>query len=257
MNKIEIKVLNPEVITESEKMMVCAARLTQRGHQIKNMDDFIALYEREHKPETALAMAALPHPTIQKFGVINVAVVGASRRFLAQITRHQNEVKFMSASLQYSDYSGEADFVVPYAVLEKGGHEIDTYLGSCEVNMQHYKSAIELGLDNDSAGYMAPQALRNILIISATPYQWKHMISQRVCRRNTDETRYVMLRIWEQLFDLNPYLFSRATTGPFCMRGVCPEGKMSCGNALWVEATPREINKVDYPLLARRKEEVL
>ena len=45
------------------------------------------------------------------------AVVGASRRFLAQITRHQNEVKFMSASLQYSNYTGQADFAVPYEIL--------------------------------------------------------------------------------------------------------------------------------------------
>ena len=29
MNKIEVEVLNPEVITNCEKMMVCAARLTR------------------------------------------------------------------------------------------------------------------------------------------------------------------------------------------------------------------------------------
>ena len=62
-------------------------------------------------------MGALPHPTIQKFAVITVAIVGASRRFLAQITRHQNEVKFMSASLQYSNYTGQADFAVPYSIM--------------------------------------------------------------------------------------------------------------------------------------------
>lgn len=247
MKKIEVKVLNPEVVAEAEKMMVCAARLTQRGHKVKNLDNFMALYNQEYKPETAVAMSKLPHPTIQKFGVINVVVVGASRRFLAQITRHQNEVKFMSASLQYSDYSGEADFTIPYAVLEKGGAEIATYLGSCEVNMQHYKSAIELGLDNDSAGYVAPQGLRNILIISATPYQWKHMINQRVCRRNTAETRYVMLKIWEELYALSPSLF---TCGPFCMSGGCKEGKMACGVPIPIDATPMGIIEMDFPLLA-------
>ena len=250
MKKIEVAILNPEVVAEAEKMMVCAARLTQRGHKIKNLDDFMALYNQDYKEETAAAMAQLPHPTIQKFGAVNLVVVGASRRFLAQITRHQNEVKFMSASLQYSDYSGEADFTVPYGVLEKGGAEIDTYLGSCEVNMQHYKSAVELGLDNDSAGYMAPQGLRNVLIISATPYQLKHMIGQRICRRNTPETRYVMLRIWEALYGLAPAMFSRVTTGPYCMKDRCKEGKMACGSSLWPEATPTEIIKTDFPLLA-------
>ena len=246
MKKIEVKVLNPDAVVEAEQMMVCAARLTQKGHKIKNMDDFMSLYGKDYKQETAENMAALPHPTIQKFGAINVVVVGASRRFLAQITRHQNEVKFMSASLQYSDYSGEADFVVPYAVLQKGQFETELYLGSCRANMEHYESAVACGLDNDSAGYMAPQGLRNILIISATPYQWKHMIRQRTCRRNTSETRYVLLRIWEQLNKLSPVLFEKSA--PPCAYGACPEGNMTCGRA--ISCLPEEIIADDFPLLA-------
>ena len=97
MKSIEVAVLNPEVIPSAEKMMVCAARLTQRGHKIKSLDDFMALYNKSYTEGTVTTMTKLPHPTIQKFGAINVVIVGASRRFLAQITRHQNEVKFMSA----------------------------------------------------------------------------------------------------------------------------------------------------------------
>ena len=117
MRKIEVKILNPEAIDQAEKLMVCAARLTQRGHQITCLEDFMGLYETPYQRSTVENLVELPHPTIQKFSVINVVVVGASRRFLAQITRHQNEVKYMSASLQYSDYSGVEDFVVPYELL--------------------------------------------------------------------------------------------------------------------------------------------
>lgn len=251
MKKIEVKILNPGVVAEAEKMMVCAARLTQRGHKIKNLDDFMALYNQGYTEETVAAMAKLPHPTIQKFGAINIVVVGASRRFLAQITRHQNEVKFMSASLQYSNYSGEADFTVPYDVLSKPALAKTMYLHTCKAAMENYQAAIQQGVDNDSAGYMAPQGLRNALIISATPYQLKHMISQRICRRNTPETRYIMLRIWEALYELAPAMFSRVTTGPFCMKDHCKEGKMTCGSSLWPEATPAEIIKTDFPLLIR------
>lgn len=173
MKSIEVAVLNPEVIPSAEKMMVCAARLTQRGHKIKSLDDFMALYNKSYTEDTVTTMTKLPHPTIQKFGAINVVIVGASRRFLAQITRHQNEVKFMSASLQYSDYSDDAAFAIPYEVMERG--EEETYLTSCKLNMANYAEAVRYGLDNDAAGYMAPQGLRNVLIISATPYQWKHI----------------------------------------------------------------------------------
>ena len=37
MNKIETCVLNSTAIAEAENMLVCAARLTQRGHSIKCM----------------------------------------------------------------------------------------------------------------------------------------------------------------------------------------------------------------------------
>ena len=247
MNNIETLVLNPTAVKDAEDMMVCAARLTQRGHKIKNLQDFMNLYQSEHSENTVRVMASLPHPTIQKFAVINVVVVGASRRFLAQITRHQNEVKFMSASLQYSDYSGEADFVVPYELLDSQMRF--SYLAQCQEAMRKYQLFIEYGVDNDSAGYLAPQSLRNVLIISATPYQWKHMISQRICRRNTPETRYVMLRIWEELYELAPEMFAGA--GCFCMKGACAEGKMACGRPLRADMTPTEIIAADFPLLVK------
>ena len=252
MNKIEVKVLNPSAIIEAEDMMVTAARLTQRGEKIKNMTDFMKLRESTYKPETVKTMAELPHPTIQKFSVINIAVVGASRRFLAQVTRHQNEVKFMSASLAYSDYSdsvGPNDFVIPYEVMTRPIIQLPLFLATCQASMDAYEKAISLGLDHDSAGYMAPQSLRNVLIISATPYQFKHMISQRTCRRNTDEMRYVMLRIWEELFKLSPEMFSPKTTGPFCVKHHCEEGKMSCGKPFSADVTPTEMIAESFPLL--------
>lgn len=253
MNKIEIKILNPEVIKESEKMMVCSARLTQKGHTIKNLDDFIDLYNKAYTDKTVKAMVNLPHPTIQKFGTINIVVVGASRRFLAQITRHQNDIKFMSASLQYSDYSGEADFTVPYELFEDGnGMAKHAYLNSCKKAMDDYMSMTNFGIDNDTAGYAAPQGLRNILIMSATPYQWKHMISQRVCRRNTQETRYVMLKIWEQLYKEDPVFFSNC--GPFCMKDKCLEGKMCCQHFMNPDWTPSDILEIDFPLIYTRDE---
>lgn len=243
MDKIEVHIMNPYVIKQATDMMVCAARLTQRGHKISRMNDFIKLYARGYTSETAQSLAALPHTTLQKFAVINVAVVGASRRFLKQITRHQNEVKFMSASLQYSDYSGQASCVVPYEIL--GTVFEDAYIKNCTAAMEEYKQMIDHGLDNDSAGYITPQALRNILVISATPYQWKYMIGQRVCRRNTSETRYIMLKIWEQLQRYGHTLFSGC--GPFCMQGGCQEGKMSCKNPLNADMSAEDILKKDFP----------
>ena len=227
--------------------MVFAARLTQRGHAIHSMDDLMALYEKAYTADTVKRIASLPHPAVQKFSVITVAVVGASRRFLAQITRHQNEVKFISASLQYSNYAGQADFVVPYEILTASQWVHDFYLKKCRATMEHYADIGACGISRDAAGYLAPQSLRNVLIISATPYQWKHMIGQRTCRRNTDETRFVLLKIWADLYALDPELFSPELTGPFCQREGCLEKDMSCGCPCEKGALPLTLLHQDYP----------
>ena len=236
MKNIEVKILNPDAIGDAERMMVAGARLTQRGHNIKTMEDFMRLYKSSYSENTVHNMCSLPHPNIQRFGMVNVAIVGASRRFLAQITRHQDDVHFISASLQYSDYSNEAAFCVPYALTKmdaehlgqaqyKENYYVSNYFKTQQQAMAEYEQAIKQGVDNDSAGYMMPHGLRNVIVIGATPFQWKHMIAQRVCRRNTPETAYVMSLVWEALIQESA-MFDNA--GPFCVEGSCKEGKMSC-----------------------------
>ena len=66
MKKIEVKILNPESIDQAEKMMVCAARLTQRGHQISCLSDFMDLYEKTYQRSTVENLVKLPHPTISE-----------------------------------------------------------------------------------------------------------------------------------------------------------------------------------------------
>lgn len=271
MNKIEVKILNEGAIADGERMLVAGARLTQRGHNIKSMDDFMALYRQHYSDDTVKNMCSLPHPNIQRFALINVAIVGASRRFLAQITRHQDDVHFISASLQYSDYSHEAAFCVPYELTRKdAAHEgmaefqenyyVSNYFKTQMQAIAEYEQAIKQGVDNDSAGYMMPHGLRNVIVIGATPFQWKHMISQRVCRRNTPETAYVMNLIWEALIRCSA-MFDNA--GPFCTEGACKEGKMSCRHFYMDKAVsdymeahncylPTAFLDVNYPLIRQQ-----
>ena len=116
--------------------------------------------------------------------------------------------------------------------------------------MDCYEKLCAEGIGHDAAGYATPQGLRNVLMISATPHQWKHIIGQRVCRRNTDETRIVLLKIWQELYALSPALFAPGLTGPFCQRDKCLEGKMTCGRKIDADMTPEDLLKADYPALS-------
>lgn len=256
MRNIEVAVLN-EAHDCPAGMMMFLAKLTQRGHNIHCMDDLMKLYNDSighHK--TAVNVASLPHGTIKRFTPITVAIVGASRRFLAQARTHQVGFNYVSASLQYSDYSGKADFVVPYELLDRA--ERESYLATCRNSMEYYKYLTEHGIDNDTAGYAAPQGLRNILIMQANHEAWMHFIRLRGCNRNTTETQYVTMRIWEELLKTEDGKEMFHFAGPDCMYGICREGKMCCGNTLngmdvLADAngvtTPRMIIDKKWPLL--------
>ena len=79
---------------------------------------------------------------------------------------------------------------IPYEIISAHSEIQALYLESCQEDMNCYDRLCKAGISHDAAGYATPQGLRNVLIISATPYQWKHMIGQRCCRRNTDEMRH-------------------------------------------------------------------
>lgn len=239
MDKIEVKVIAEH--GDPAAMMSFLARLTQRGANITSMRDLESLMEKPTNAKLVESMIALEnHHTIRRFTPITVAIVGASRRFLAQIRTHSVGLNFVSASLQYSDYSGKARFVVPYEVMkadaDNKGIDLDNYwrtlyLTSCERDMQTYTSLAAVA-GNDAAGYAAPQGLRNILIIQGNHDAWLNMIKLRSCNRNTTETQYVIMRIWEELLQTQDGQEMFKFAGPDCMYGPCKEGKMCCGVSL-------------------------
>lgn len=265
MDKIEVKVWRPETY-KSRDLMVGAARLTQRAEKISNMQDLEDLLDMSVRSETVRNMTLLPHNNIRCFGTITLLIVGASRRFLAQVTRRRIGVTFCSGSLQYSDWGDEHDFCIPYEILKKDyerygfadledGYYSRNFCRTCEDTMFDYKKMTDdIGLDHDTAGYVAPQALRNVLIIDASPQAWIEMIRQRICKRNTDETRYVLLKCWEALYALDPIMFSPNTCLPKCATELhCPEGNMFCRDPYSLEkeetVTPTLYINEQFPVI--------
>ena len=264
MNKIEVGVIAEH--GDALETMGFLARLTQRGHNIKSLDDIRELLGKPVPSKFAEALMKMElHGTIKRFTPITVAIVGASRRFLAQARTNQVGFNYVSASLQYSDYSDSADFVVPYALMEKDyndngpfkNHYTNLYLDSCKESMDAY-TLIADATDNDTAGYAAPQGLRNILIMQANHEAWLHFIQTRTCNRNTVETQYVALRIWEELLKTSGGEEMFKYAGPDCMYGRCREGKMCCGKPMRVipqlaedkgVSIPRYIIEDKWPLL--------
>lgn len=253
MDRIQVRVLD-DYGNDAAQVMRFLARMTQRGHTIHSIDDAIELYEKKGSDKLTKNLAELNHGTIKRFANYTVVIYGASRRFLAQIRTHQH-AEFVSGSLQYSDFSKEQNpkdmFVVPYELLDNSSLS-QYYLDCCVRTFEQY-CAIASAVGNDPAGFVLPNGMRNILVIRANIQEWQYIISLRTCRRNSLETRYVLYRIWEELYKTpdGELIFGPASTGAGCQKGKCLEGHMTCSNPLPKDTTPSELLKMEFPLLCK------
>lgn len=222
MDRIEVEVLEGNL----NGMPKFLARLTQRGHSIKGMDDVLELYDEAIDSAPSKYLLSLPHTTIQRMNYLTVAISGLSTKAVSQLRTHAKRLTFISTSTQYSDFSGCNDnYVIPEGLTDEQRLNMqDTYDG-----LQHmYERLIKLGVDKDKASYVLPQGLRKTVIISGSLDDWNYVLRTRLCHRNTEEVQYICRKILDAVI----FHFGEEYTVnmlPPCVNGKCLEGKFSCG----------------------------
>ena len=249
MDKIKVVVLN-ESVWSPVGMTGMLAKLTQRGHKVTSAEDLIKLYSDSLKSTSLVdAVVKMCHGSVIRHTPVTIAIIGGSRRLLAQLRTHHVGIDWVSASLQYSDYSGSAQFVVPYEILVGPEQHKEAFLKKCKEDLDFYEEIVEKGYSNDTAGYVMNQALRNVLVATANHEAWLNVINRRVCRRNTTETAYVAALIWKALlYDTTNGLDMFKYAGPDCLYGKCSEGKFSCGIP-FTECDPAKVICNTWPLV--------
>lgn len=197
------------------------ARLTQ-------VRDRFRLADQEKGKKLIENLSAMGHTSLLEPLQFGVIIHGASRIFLAQITRHR-QVSYVSQSQQYQDQT-----CFPYLVIPELDNDDEVSIAYHEfmtTSERLYRLLKAKGISRDQARYVIPGAARNDLFVDANARQWLEVIfPQRICRRNTLETRHVMALILQTFLDHGyEYLFK--TTGPACLTtGKCDQGNMACNN---------------------------
>ena len=194
-------------------------------------------------------MLRLPHSKISRFIDFTFIITGTSRRFLAQLMTHHIGISVMSGSLQYSDHSKQHlddMFIVPYKLLGSL-KETTKYLEQQNNCFKEYMRLTSEGIDNDTAGYTMPQSLRNVLLVKVNLEELKFIANQRLCKRNTDETRYVIAKMIQEVVDktgIDDELFA-----PSCVKGPCPEKQYCCGKPFYDIWSIKDYLEMEFPLL--------
>lgn len=205
--KPKIILLDPSAAGETDRLACFCARVTQRTIGPMDSEAIVKLFYKPVSKELVHNLIESDHNQCFRMNMIPIVVVGASRRFIAQITRHHVGTGFMATSLQYCAWA-DPNFY---------GDEDDDVREMYQTQLENYRKMLSYG--SDVAGYFIPEGVQGSIVISATPWEWRHIIQLRTCNRNTPETKYI---IEECKRILEPYS-EVFRTGPACTRGACKE----------------------------------
>lgn len=219
---IEVKVLGTWL---GEELFL--GRLTQRGDEIRDMEDLMTLHNKSLLGKVPSAdYMRLPHTTLRRMSFIEVAIVGLSTKCMNQLRTHATRLTFVSTSTQYSNYTGQDNFILPSGLSEEAADIMKEFYDNAQ-NVYN-KLINEYGVDNDKASYVLPQSLRKVVIISGSLDAWEYVMRTRLCYRNSEEMQYVMKLIYKEFAKRMPptYLVNML---PKCTTTGCEEGKFCCG----------------------------
>lgn len=249
MDKIQVKLINKV----PEDVIQIACNMTRGANRYDDIDTYLENRDKWDIKKIN-SVLHLPHSKLARFIPLQFLVFNASRRFLSQMITHHIGCDIMSGSLQYSDHSKrhlKDMFVVPYNMLAKaeatGDRDaINAYLEECNRSFEMYESLRQHGVDNDNCGYVMPMGMRNVLLIQVNLEELMCIAKSRLCRRNSEEIRYVVGIMIEQLKEV--YDFDDDLFMPSCCTGVCKEGLYTCGCPIHFN-TVTELLDFDFKVL--------
>ena len=242
---------------EPEKVVASAAKHCYSSAGIEEIAEGLT---PEKTAKFVGMISELGHASTIEHVSFTFGIEGVSRAFLAQITRH----RIASYSVKSQRYVGESDFeyVVP-PEIDAVPEAREEFLAAMEEDRRHYekisailtekhkRELLESGREEKAAGraakrmanedarFVLPNACETKMICTFNARELQHLFSLRCCSRAQWEIREVANRMLALVRPVAPDLFSSA--GPGCVRGDCPEGKMTCGRAAEVRKFYREL----------------
>lgn len=245
---------------DPEKTVACAAKLCYANSSVDNLYEGLT----EEKINSFVEMLAqIGHESPIEHVSFTFAIEGISRACSHQLVRH----RIASYSQKSQRYVSEAQFafVTPPVVAESeeteklygetmemiqkayedlriailtkylttfleehgvalpDGAELLTY---CKEAYKKEYSAL-LKKAQEDARFVLPNACETSIIVTMNARSLMNFFKHRCCNRAQWEIKAVADEMLRLVYEVAPTLFQKA--GPSCVRGGCPEGKMSCG----------------------------
>ena len=173
------------------------------------------------------------HHSALEHATFTFAVDGVSRACTHQLVRHR-VASYNQQSQRYVNFSHTDSFVVPPSIAADAEAE-HVFLRAMEQAREAYDRLVELGLAQgrtresvqEDARFVLPNAAETKIVVTMNARELRHFFAVRCCNRAQWEIRALAWNLRGTVKQLAPALFHKS--GPGCLYGTCPEGRMTCG----------------------------
>ena len=169
-------------------------------------------------------IVGMGHHSVIEHAVFTFSVEGVSRALTHQLVRHR-VASYSQQSQRYVSMKVPS-FVTPHTVQDDPD-AIKVFEDTMAEIWAAYGKLESMGIPAEDARYLLPNGCTTNITITMNARELLHFFSLRCCNRAQWEIREMADKMLELCREVSPVIFRDA--GPPCVRGPCPEGKLSCG----------------------------
>ena len=252
MAQAKLKVILLRATPDPDELVALGARLCYARADLDALQQKVESGDQRGFVERVMQRG---HLSVTEHASFTFAVEGVSRALLAQLTRH----RIASFSVQSQRYVRLDDFrYVTPPEIEAIPEAKAAFLASMEEDAQRYLDLahkLEEGHTarlmaegmpekqarakaskqaNEDARFVLPNACETKMVVTMNARSLMNFFQLRCCNRAQWEIRELAEKMFELVYPVAPHIFAKS--GPACVSGPCPEGKMCCGKTAEVRA---------------------
>lgn len=168
-------------------------------------------------------VVGMGHHSVIEHASYTFSIEGVSRSLTHQLVRH----RIASYSQQSQRYVSmlEPDYVTP-GTIQSDPEANRIFEEAMQKAWEAYQQLVAI-VPVEDARYVLPNACATNIVVTMNARELWHFFTLRTCRRAQQEIRTAAELMLKEVRRVSPSIFRDA--GPACLRGKCPEGKLSCG----------------------------
>lgn len=225
---------------EPEKLIAEAAKLCYSAVGVDEIEQNLNSEEIERFVNMLMSFG---HESPIEHVSFTFAIEGVSRSLTHQLVRHRI-ASYSQQSQRYVKLS-QFDYIIP-PEIEQNQRAKSIFIKCMEDSQRAYDELVEIlnakhiegGLSEvsaekkaiEDARYVFPNACETKIMVTMNARSLMNFFRHRCCNRAQFEIRELADLMLERVKAVSPIIFKHS--GPGCLKGVCPEGKMTCGKTM-------------------------